>query len=112
MSPKCSAHDTFNAATSRHPKQCCRPCPPAEKSRGGGGGAKKPQTTHDKAEGADRPQLRGPQAAGASGFMLPTCHQMQVGHCGNSKFQMALFGWVGVFFPCLISKATRLTVIC
>lgn len=64
------------------------------------GGKKTPTINqpHGKAEGADGPRLRGPRAAGSSGFTLPTRHQARVGHCGNSKFQMALFGWVFFFF--------------
>lgn len=66
--PKCSAHNTFNTATSRCSRRCCRPC--AKKKK------KKPERgrrgeTHSEAEGADGPCLRGPGAAGGSGFTAP-----------------------------------------
>lgn len=48
--------------------------------------------------------------------LLHAQHKPRGGHGGNSEFQMALLGgffWVFFFlFPCLISKATRLAVIC
>lgn len=76
-----------------------------KKEQNGGDKSKKKNL---EAEGAGGPG--GPGAAGSSRFTLPTRHETRGGHCGNSKFQMAL--WAFFFFFCLISKATRLAVIC
>lgn len=95
--PKCSHTTPLTQPPAAVQGDAADPAQKKKKSQKGGGKNKKTPKPHGEAEGADGPQLRGPRAAGGSGFMLPTCHEMRVGHCGNSKFQMALFGWV--FFP-------------